>query len=66
MAEHKSLTDLKQCMNKAKNDNDRTVCETTFKAAGGTVTATGGKVFSSQDGAQAFVSQGGKVFSAGV
>ncbi len=65
MADHKSLSDLKQCMRQAHSQADRDACELTFTKAGGTVVAEGGKVFTSQDGGQAFVSKGGKVFSGG-
>jgi hypothetical protein len=61
MADHKAVVDLKQCMNKAKDDAARAVCEATFVQAGGSV--EGGKVFSAPDGkSRAFVSKGGKVF----
>jgi hypothetical protein len=61
--DHKILVDLKQCMRKAngvKTEMDK--CEATFKGAGGTVVAEGGKVFGAPDGTEGYVTTGGKVF----
>jgi hypothetical protein len=59
----KQITTLKQCMRAANgNQTKMNACETAFKAAGGTVTADGGKVFSAPDSSEGFVTTGGKVF----
>jgi hypothetical protein len=59
----RQITTLKECMRKAKGDQAKmNACETAFKAAGGTVTADGGKVFSAPDNSEGFVTTGGKVF----
>ena len=63
MAMDPALKALKQCMRKAngvKSEMDK--CDTTFKAAGGTATPDGGKVFTAPDSTEAFVTNGGKVF----
>ena len=62
MADHKILTDLKQCMRRAHSDADRDACQVTFEQAGGKVTQEGGKVFAAPDGSEGFVTTGGKVF----
>jgi hypothetical protein len=62
MATKQDVNDLKKCMRQAGSQAARDVCEATFKSKGGTVVAEGGKVFSSQDGGEAFVTKGGKVF----
>ena len=62
MATKQDVNDLKKCMRQAGSQAARDACELAFTKKGGTVVAEGGKVFSSQDGGQAFVSQGGKVF----
>ena len=59
----KILADLKKCMKEANgNAAKMAACQTTFVAAGGTVTPDGGKVFSAPNGSATFVTNGGKVF----
>ena len=61
--DQKMLADLRKCMRDANGDaGAMTVCENTFKAAGGKTKQDGGKVFSTPDGSAAFVTNGGKVF----
>ncbi len=65
MAENQALAAARKCITAC---NGKTTCmdkcETTFKKAGGTVSAIdGGKVFTAPDGTGSFsVTDGGKVF----
>ena len=55
-------TNLRACMLAAKTAAERTACENTFKAGGGTVTPEGGKVFKTTTDST-YVTNGGKVFA---
>jgi hypothetical protein len=64
-ADSQLLKDLKKCMREAADDDARNDCQRTFEAGGGVATPDGGKVFSAPGGSEAFVTNGGKVFSGG-